>query len=678
MPNFPPYVYPFPFIVAAICIFIASQYALTRHKAQGAWYLFFVCLAASFWSLTEGLLYVGLNQETKVLLTKYQYFGIVPIPPLTLLFVLSVFGIKLHLIRKMQWTFTGIMAMIVALVWTNPFHRQFFTSYAAIETETVQMLALDHGPMWWATIAYHYLLVVVVSLILINKSIKASVFERARARLMLAAVASVWIANAVYISGHSPVPNMDISPIAFTLVAGSMAWSFFRYNLLDIVPAAKQEVFRGMEDAVLVFDESNRIVDYNAAAKTIIITETHADKDKQTQQVFAEFPALQSILESMRRREIPIQVDDLKNIYDARVSALLDNHGKTIGKIVALRDITARKHAIDAILKSEERYKFLAENMGDIVWTLDMNFNVTYVSPSVERVLGFTPEERKKQKLEEMITPESMERVMALYTVELQQDEKQDADPYRTTTIEVEYYNRNGANVWMENQVKAIRDKAGKIIGMYGASRDITRRKIAEEKIKRAKMEWERTFDAVSDPIAILDTEYRIVRTNKAMASKLGLSPKSIAGATCYECVHGKDEPPANCPHKQLMADGREHTEEVFEERIGGDFLVTASPILDSKGVLVGSVHIARDITKQKEIEKERENLIGELQEALANIRTLKGLLPICSACKKIRDDEGYWSQMESYIQDRSEAEFSHGICPDCAKELYPDLDIHK
>jgi len=651
---------------------------LTRHKAQGAWYLFFACLAASFWSLTEGLLYVGLNQEAKVLLTKYQYFGIVPVPPLTLLFVLSVFGIKLHLIRKLQWAFTGIMAIIVALVWTNPLHRQFFTSYANIDTATVQMLALDHGPMWWATIAYHYLLVVVVSLILINKSMKAAGIERARARLMLAAVASVWIANAVYISGYSPVPNMDISPIAFTLVAGSMAWSFFRYNLLDIVPAAKQEVFRGMEDAVLVFDESNRIVDYNTAAKTIIITETHADTDKQTQQVFTEFPALKSILESMRRREIPIQVDGLKNIYDARVSALLDNNGKTIGKIVALRDITARKHAIDAILKSEERYKFLAENMGDIVWTLDMNFNVTYVSPSVERVLGFTPEERKKQKLEEMITPESMERVMALYTVELQRDEKQDADPYRTTTIEVEYYHRNGANVWMENQVKAIRDKAGKIIGMYGASRDITRRKIAEEKIKRAKMEWERTFDAVSDPIAILDTEYRIVRTNKAMASKLGLSPQSIAGVTCYECVHGKDEPPANCPHKKLMADGREHTEEVFEERIGGDFLVTASPILDSKGVLVGSVHIARDITKHKKIEKEREKLISELQEALANIRTLKGLLPICSACKKIRDDEGYWSQMESYIQERSEAEFSHGICPDCAKELYPDLDIHK
>lgn len=65
-----------------------------------------------------------------------------------------------------------------------------------------------------------------------------------------------------------------------------------------------------------------------------------------------------------------------------------------------------------------------------------------------------------------------------------------------------------------------------------------------------------------------------------------------------------------------------------------------------------------------------------ELQEALDTVKTLKGLLPICSNCKKIRDDDGYWNQIESYIGEHSEAEFSHSICPDCAQELYPDLDL--
>ncbi|OGP94640.1 MAG: hypothetical protein A2157_11290 [Deltaproteobacteria bacterium RBG_16_47_11] len=83
---------------------------------------------------------------------------------------------------------------------------------------------------------------------------------------------------------------------------------------------------------------------------------------------------------------------------------------------------------------------------------------------------------------------------------------------------------------------------------------------------------------------------------------------------------------------------------------------------------------IIRDITRRKQAEKEREKLIQELQEALTKVKKLSGLLPICASCKKIRDDKGYWNQIEGYIRDHSEAEFSHGICPECMKKLYPDL----
>jgi methyl-accepting chemotaxis protein len=78
-------------------------------------------------------------------------------------------------------------------------------------------------------------------------------------------------------------------------------------------------------------------------------------------------------------------------------------------------------------------------------------------------------------------------------------------------------------------------------------------------------------------------------------------------------------------------------------------------------------------IEKRKHREDEREELIAELREALAKVRTLSGMLPICASCKKIRDDKGYWTQIESYVRDHSEAEFSHGLCPECAKKLYPE-----
>jgi len=80
------------------------------------------------------------------------------------------------------------------------------------------------------------------------------------------------------------------------------------------------------------------------------------------------------------------------------------------------------------------------------------------------------------------------------------------------------------------------------------------------------------------------------------------------------------------------------------------------------------------DITEQKLAELEKEKSIEDLQEALAKVKLLSGFLPICASCKKIRNDQGFWAQIEEYITEHSEAVFSHGICPDCTKKLYPDF----
>jgi len=86
--------------------------------------------------------------------------------------------------------------------------------------------------------------------------------------------------------------------------------------------------------------------------------------------------------------------------------------------------------------------------------------------------------------------------------------------------------------------------------------------------------------------------------------------------------------------------------------------------------------NLAKDIERRKQTEQEKERLIRELQDALGKVKTLKGLIPICANCKKIRDDKGYWNQIDSYIHKHADVDFSHGICPDCAKKLYPDLDL--
>jgi PAS domain S-box-containing protein len=144
-------------------------------------------------------------------------------------------------------------------------------------------------------------------------------------------------------------------------------------------------------------------------------------------------------------------------------------------------------------------------------------------------------------------------------------------------------------------------------------SLEVSERKRAEGEIIKAKEEWERTFDAITDPIMVLGIDHRIVKANRAMADKLGRSTQEAVGLRCHQAVHGCADPPSFCPHAMLLADGLPHSAEVHEERLGGDFLVAVSPLRSMDGELLGSVHYTRDITEikkaQRDLQAERKRL---------------------------------------------------------------------
>jgi PAS domain S-box-containing protein len=156
-----------------------------------------------------------------------------------------------------------------------------------------------------------------------------------------------------------------------------------------------------------------------------------------------------------------------------------------------------------------------------------------------------------------------------------------------------------------------------------------------ENQLIRAPDTWERTFNAIPDLIMILDSEHRIIRANKAMAEKLGRALEELIGRHCYHTVHGAEEPPHFCPHVRLMSDGLEHSAEVYEDLLGGDFLVSVTPLYDTEGTIIGSVHVARDIT---EIKRTEHALLEKAHDLGERVKELNCLFEI----SKLREEEGH------------------------------------
>jgi PAS domain S-box-containing protein len=244
----------------------------------------------------------------------------------------------------------------------------------------------------------------------------------------------------------------------------------------------------------------------------------------------------------------------------------------------------------------------------------------------------------------------------------------------------------DGTEFYAQLESKAVKDGQGDYRYIRSSLSDITERKLAEMELITTKKEMEAILRTVPDIIYRLDSAGLITFISDSVA-KYGYPPEELLGTNVMEIVYPKDK--EKTLHRIKEKRTGERSTKSFETRLLTKnqtpvsfevFLISAeglySPQKTGKDIFLGTQGIAKDITERKEVEEEREKLILKLQVALDNIKILKGLLPICANCKKIRDDKGYWNQIEIYIREHSDAEFSHGICPGCAQNLYPDLNL--
>ncbi|MBI5216553.1 MAG: PAS domain S-box protein [Ignavibacteriae bacterium] len=320
-----------------------------------------------------------------------------------------------------------------------------------------------------------------------------------------------------------------------------------------------------------------------------------------------------------------------------------------------------------ALRESEERFRSVAQSATEAIIVSDSDGNIISWNGSAQTIFGYIEEEIIGQSLT-LLLPE---RYRDAHRNGLARYRATEKSQMIGKTKEYNGLRKDGSEFPLELSLSAW--KQDDTIYFCGIIRDITERKQTEIRLKTLSSAVEQT----ADNVFITDNNGVIQYVNHAFTKTTGYSSEEAIGKTPRILKSGKHDQRFYEELWGTIRSGYVFSASFINKQKNGELYwdeKTITPIKDQEGVITHFVSTAKDFTKQKLAEQEREKLLADLQEAFANIKTLKGLIPICASCKKIRDDKGFWQQVEGYIMEHSDASFSHGICPGCIEKLYPEI----
>ncbi|MDP2886585.1 MAG: PAS domain S-box protein [Ignavibacteria bacterium] len=322
-----------------------------------------------------------------------------------------------------------------------------------------------------------------------------------------------------------------------------------------------------------------------------------------------------------------------------------------------------RRRLVDELCESEEQYRSLIEAAPDVVYTISAeDGSLTSLNPAFERLTGWSRAEWLGKPFMGIVHPDDVSEAVETFQKALRGE--------RLPLYQLRILSKSGEYLVGEFTTTPF-VKNGKVVGELGIGRDITERKRAEEEFALLA----HTIRSIGECVSVTDPENKILFVNDAFLRTYGYTRDELIGKPISIVRSPTTEPATDeILHATLQGDWQGELVNRKKDQTEFSIALSTSVVRNEKGQPIALVGIAAEITERKQAEQERESLINELKTALENVRTLGGLVPICAHCKKIRDDKGYWNQLEKYILEHTDAKLTHGICPDCAKLYFPGI----
>jgi sigma-B regulation protein RsbU (phosphoserine phosphatase) len=342
------------------------------------------------------------------------------------------------------------------------------------------------------------------------------------------------------------------------------------------------------------------------------------------------------------------------------ISPVRDKTGAVIGASVIARDITRQKLVEELV----SHFAAIVETSEDAIISESLDGTILSWNAGAERLYGYKAEEVVGRSLSLLVPPgqtHEMTRTMKALR------KGQHFDHY-----EISQLHKDGHAIETSITISPVKSKGGAVVGASVIARNITRQKRAEEALRQNEERFRVALKSAPVVVFNQDRELRYTWINSPV---LAWAEREWLRRTDAEIVGGNEGARLTAIKQAVLRSGQGTRTETAVTYRGEThyFDLVVEPLRDAHGTIIGLTCSSSDISPTKKILLERESLIAKLQEALEEVKLLSGLLSICASCKRIRNERDHWEPLESYLQAHSEAKFSHGVCPDCLRKLYPD-----
>lgn len=466
----------FPLILSATVCTLLAAYAW-RHRTVPAARGFVLLMASSaWWSLFYALYRASARLQEKQLFAEAVQAGAIVVPVAWTLFCLQYTGRERWLTTWRSALLWAVPLLTLGMVLTNGWHHQFWSEFDLVVRDGA--VAVHTGNAWgfWLHVAYSWaLLSLTVGLLFLRVLNSAHLYRRQAAATLVAALVP-WAVNVVHVTGLVRFPANPM-PFLFTLAGGAFAWAIFRFRFLDIVPVAREALVEEMRDAVVVLGEDGRVLDLNAAARSLL----GVAAPREVLGVPAEraLPALASVLPRPgddRPAQREVRLGEGADAYDVRITPLRRS-GALTGYLLVLHDVAERRRSEEALALQMGYLEHLFQASHEAIALLDNGDRVLEVNAEFTQLFGWTPREAMGRTLGELIVPEEL-RDQGVALIRLLTEGKR---------FELETVRRHRDGTRVEVSVSGIPVRVeGKQVAVYAIYQDITERKRMDE--ERAEM----------------------------------------------------------------------------------------------------------------------------------------------------------------------------------------------